>query len=106
MSNSCIVPLNPRLAGCRLIDDFVCRGGVYIGFCAGAYFAAKQVLFEPDTPIGIIHSWWRGPTFNKGKTFFQVLCILSLCIIGKSFGLINWYYHTKKHIYLETHFKR
>jgi len=41
------------VSGCRVIQEFVSRGGVYMGFCAGAYFAAKRVLFEPNTPIEV-----------------------------------------------------
>ncbi|PHH66498.1 hypothetical protein CDD81_6973 [Ophiocordyceps australis] len=33
-------------AGNRLISDYVRRGGAYLGFCAGAYYASRRCEFE------------------------------------------------------------
>lgn len=40
-------------AGTRKIDDYVRRGGKYLGLCAGAYFASKNVEFELGTDIAV-----------------------------------------------------
>lgn len=40
--------LNPR--GNQIITDWVRGGGTYFGICAGAYYAARHVIFEPDIP--------------------------------------------------------
>jgi len=40
--------------GCDIIRNFVeKKGGTYIGFCAGAYFACSQVQFEMGTPLEV-----------------------------------------------------
>jgi len=36
--------------GNQAIIDFVRQGGVYLGVCAGAYYAAKQTFFAQGTP--------------------------------------------------------
>lgn len=50
--------------GTRKIDEYVRRGGKYLGLCAGAYWASKKVEFELDTPIAVQGSrelgFWRG----------------------------------------------
>ena len=40
--------LNPR--GNQIITDWVRGGGTYFGICAGAYYSARHVIFEPDIP--------------------------------------------------------
>jgi biotin--protein ligase len=41
-------------AGCSAIRRFVTSGGVYIGFCAGAYFAARSIEWNRGQPDEII----------------------------------------------------
>ncbi|MDE6478381.1 MAG: hypothetical protein K2L94_04000 [Alphaproteobacteria bacterium] len=36
--------------GNKKITDWVMNGGVYFGICAGAYYAAERIIFEPDIP--------------------------------------------------------
>lgn len=46
------IPYHERLQGkgAQEIRTFVEQGGRYLGICAGAYFASKEVVFERDTP--------------------------------------------------------
>lgn len=50
--------------GTRKIDEYVRRGGRYLGLCAGAYFASKRVEFELGSPIAVAGSrelsFWQG----------------------------------------------
>ncbi|CCG82966.1 putative Biotin apo-protein ligase [Taphrina deformans PYCC 5710] len=39
--------------GTRKIDEYVRRGGKYLGLCAGAYFASKTVEFELGTDVAV-----------------------------------------------------
>jgi len=41
-------------AGCTAIRRFVTNGGVYLGFCAGAYFAARSIEWNRGQPDEII----------------------------------------------------
>jgi len=34
--------------------NFIRMGGTYVGLCAGAYFGASNVVFEPNTPLEVI----------------------------------------------------
>jgi biotin--protein ligase len=49
------LPYCRRLAGRgnALISDFVAAGGGYLGLCAGAYYAAARVDFEPGTLLEV-----------------------------------------------------
>ena len=40
-------------AGTDSIRSFVEKGGSFIGICAGAYFASKEVIFEKGTPLEV-----------------------------------------------------
>lgn len=41
-------------AGCAAIRRFVAGGGIYLGFCAGAYFAARAIEWNRGQPDEII----------------------------------------------------
>jgi len=43
-----------RNEGAKQIMNFIRMGGTYVGLCAGAYFGASNVVFEPNTPLGTI----------------------------------------------------
>uniref|UniRef100_A0A7S2ZF82 Biotin-protein ligase N-terminal domain-containing protein n=1 Tax=Rhodosorus marinus TaxID=101924 RepID=A0A7S2ZF82_9RHOD len=43
-------------AGTDSVRSFVKNGGLYYGFCAGAYFASKNIVFEPGTENEIVES--------------------------------------------------
>lgn len=50
--------------GMENIRTMVKKGGVYIGFCAGAYFAAGTVVWEGINypyPLGLFNGWMIGP---------------------------------------------
>ncbi|RCH87598.1 biotin holocarboxylase synthetase [Rhizopus azygosporus] len=38
------------------IKNYVSQGGSYLGFCAGGYYASKEIEFEKGTPIEVIGS--------------------------------------------------
>jgi len=40
--------------GAEQIMNFIRMGGTYVGLCAGAYFGASNVVFEPNTPLEVI----------------------------------------------------
>ncbi|KAJ8903293.1 hypothetical protein NDN08_004402 [Rhodosorus marinus] len=42
--------------GTDSVRSFVQNGGLYYGFCAGAYFASKNIVFEPGTENEIVES--------------------------------------------------
>lgn len=44
---------NLKGKGTKKIRTFVENGGSYLGICAGAYFACKEVIFEKGTPIEV-----------------------------------------------------
>lgn len=56
----------------QLLIDYVQKGGVYIGLCAGAYYAAKAIEFAKGDPseiagrreLGFFPGLVRGPTFG------------------------------------------
>lgn len=54
--------------GCQAIREFVHNGGVYVGICAGAYFASSYIDFyatEKEALKGIRHlGLWKGTTFG------------------------------------------
>jgi biotin--protein ligase len=60
--------------GCQQIRSFVANGGIYIGFCAGAYFAAKEIEWnrgEADEIIAprelaFFQGVAAGPVFGPG----------------------------------------
>lgn len=39
--------------GNKKIDDYVRKGGKYLGLCAGGYYATKRVEFEVGTPLEV-----------------------------------------------------
>mmetsp|Transcript_32468 Transcript_32468/g.47696 ORF Transcript_32468/g.47696 Transcript_32468/m.47696 type:complete len:263 (-) Transcript_32468:29-817(-) len=49
------IPYDRRLRGegTAKIRNFVQSGGKFLGICAGAYFASKEVIFEKDTPMQV-----------------------------------------------------
>lgn len=53
-------------AGTKKIDEYVRRGGRYLGLCAGAYWASKTVEFELGTPTAVQGS--------RELSFFQGIC--------------------------------
>jgi len=40
--------------GCGLIRQFIYSGGIYIGICAGAYFACKNIEFDIHGPNEVL----------------------------------------------------
>ena len=56
-----VIPGGRDLPYCRELDgrgntriqEYVRRGGSYLGLCAGAYYASSRVEFELDTPIAV-----------------------------------------------------
>jgi biotin--protein ligase len=40
--------------GIRRLNTFVREGGIFIGICAGAYFASKEVIFEKGTDMEVV----------------------------------------------------
>jgi biotin--protein ligase len=60
------MPYHEKLkgAGIKKIQEFVEMGGVYLGVCAGAYFASSHIEFEKGTPLEIIAE--RDLKFYKG----------------------------------------
>lgn len=52
--------------GNRLIHDFVRKGGKFIGFCAGGYYASKRIEFEANSPMEV-----SGP---RELGFFPGIC--------------------------------
>lgn len=42
-----------RGKGCQKIRSYVENGGSYLGICAGAYFAASEIVFEKGTPLEV-----------------------------------------------------
>lgn len=40
--------------GNEYIKNYVSNGGLYIGFCAGAYYGSKEVIFSPNTDLEVI----------------------------------------------------
>jgi len=40
--------------GAEQIMNFIRMGGTYVGLCAGAYFGASNVVFEPNTLLEVI----------------------------------------------------
>ena len=68
-----------RGEGNQNIRSFVENGGTYVGFCAGAYYGAKDIVFEEGEACEVIESRELG--------FFP----------GKAIGAINF---TKKFDYL------
>lgn len=57
--------------GNRKIKNFVKRGGKYIGFCAGAYYAASRLEFETGTDMEVSGSRELGfyPGVARGTAF-------------------------------------
>jgi biotin---protein ligase len=58
--------------GNRRISQFVQRGGVYLGFCAGGYYGSKKCEFEvDDKKLGVIGDRELGffPGICRGSTF-------------------------------------
>ena len=51
----CTVLFLCRYEGVAIIKEFVNSGGTYLGFCAGAYFAAYSVQFELNTAMGNLY---------------------------------------------------
>ncbi|RNA11635.1 biotin-- ligase-like [Brachionus plicatilis] len=58
--------------GCSNIKKFVKLGGTYLGICAGAYFACKQIEFDLDGPLevkgqrlGFFDGTAKGPVNRK-----------------------------------------
>lgn len=49
------IPYDRKLKGkgTAKIRKFVEEGGSFLGICAGAYFASKEVIFEKDTPLEV-----------------------------------------------------
>jgi glutamine amidotransferase-like uncharacterized protein len=61
--------------GCRRIRQYVENGGTYLGICAGAYFAAERVEFDPGFPLEVCEdrelAFFRGaavgPAYGNGS---------------------------------------
>jgi glutamine amidotransferase-like uncharacterized protein len=61
--------LNKR--ACDLIREYVNQGGLYIGFCAGAYFACDSIEFEKGTSQEVFGD--RNLKFFPGKAIGTVI---------------------------------
>ena len=61
------IPYDRKLKGKGIekIRDFVKQGGSFLGICAGAYFASKEVVFEKGTPLEVHEK--RDLCFFPGK---------------------------------------
>lgn len=62
--------------GNKNIIDFVTKGGVYLGICAGAYYAARKTIFAEDRPehylllpgaLNFFEGEAIGPVFSEDK---------------------------------------
>jgi len=56
--------------GINAIRDYVRSGGVYIGYCAGAYFASGKVTWEGTSyvyPLGLMQGTASGPLSTIAK---------------------------------------
>ena len=51
--------------GMAQIRDFVCKGGKYLGICAGAYFACDAIEFDKNGPQEVCGA--RQLNFFSGK---------------------------------------
>jgi biotin--protein ligase len=40
-------------AGNRIIREYVENGGIFLGICAGAYYASRRIVFDPNGPDDI-----------------------------------------------------
>ena len=61
------IPYDRKLKGrgTDKIQNFVKQGGSFLGICAGAYFASKEVVFEKNTPLEVHEQ--RDLQFFPGK---------------------------------------
>ncbi|GAA6022418.1 hypothetical protein JCM11491_001585 [Sporobolomyces phaffii] len=55
----------------RRIKDYVENGGKYLGICAGAYYASREIEFEKGTPLEVCGERELGffPGLCRGTTF-------------------------------------
>ncbi|GAA5964359.1 hypothetical protein JCM3765_006388 [Sporobolomyces pararoseus] len=55
----------------RRIKEYVEKGGKYLGICAGAYYACREIEFEKGTPLEVLGSRELGffPGLCRGTTF-------------------------------------
>lgn len=53
--------------GNQYIQEYVKNGGIYIGICAGAYYASNKIIFAKNTPLEV--------SGNRELKFFKGNCI-------------------------------
>ena len=57
-----------------MVDQFVKKGGGYLGLCAGAYFAASHIEFEKGSPLGKINlGVASGQQSKLGRSYLRML---------------------------------
>lgn len=88
--------------GNKRIKTFVSNGGIYFGFCGGAYYGSRFVEFSPHTPIEVIGERELGffPSFAKGPVFkpydynsSQGACSVLIDPVGASLKPFHVYYN-------------
>lgn len=57
----------------KLIRTFISQGGSYLGICAGAYYGAREVVFEKGGPLEVVGS--------------RELCFFPGAAVGPAYGL-------------------
>lgn len=66
--------------GNMYIRRFVESGGLFMGFCAGAYYASSRILYQPDwdaprervlNNLSLFNGIASGPVKNKGRKTFE-----------------------------------
>lgn len=86
-------PYRQKLAvqGNTLIRDYVKRGGIYYGICAGAYYACRETIFEADIPsLKIRHN--GGLDLVEGKaigTLYKELQIAPYAKTGSASAAVH-----------------
>ena len=79
--------------GGEIIKKYVERGGVYLGICAGGYYAAKLIVWESENysySLGILDSIAEGP--KKGYPWPTYAYVkINIAGIGVSRGLNKTY---------------
>ncbi len=90
-----------RGAGNRRIREYVFRGGAYLGICAGAYYAANEVVFEKGTSLEVHEkrdlSFFPGSAvgclYREKKFSYTTETGLHFALIQTEEGLFQSYYN-------------
>ena len=100
MGGGCCTSWEEQLqtAGMQKIHNFVCRGGKFVGFCAGAYFTASHSLFhlagspilEKKRPLRFFEGKAIGPLFSTEEPLSLASARAIPLIFGSQKG--NCYY--------------